>query len=94
MSTGFPLPLNTLPSISSLTGVRKISPVNSHTVFLASIPDVPSNTWTIAFEPEISRIYPLRYVPSGKVKFTISANLGNFTLSKITNGPLTPVTVL
>lgn len=34
-----------LPSISSDTGVRRISPVNSQDVFLASIPDVPSNTY-------------------------------------------------
>ena len=34
-----------LPSMSSETGVRKMSPVNSQAVFLASIPDVPSNTW-------------------------------------------------
>lgn len=34
-----------LPSISSDTGVRRISPVNSQDVFLASIPEVPSNTY-------------------------------------------------
>ncbi len=34
-----------LPSMSSDTGVRMMSPVNSHAVFLASIPEVPSNTW-------------------------------------------------
>lgn len=33
------------PSISSDTGVRRISPVNSQDVFLASMPDVPSNTY-------------------------------------------------
>lgn len=33
-----------LPSMSSDTGVRRISPVNSQAVFLASMPDVPSNT--------------------------------------------------
>lgn len=32
------------PNISSDTGTRRISPVNSHVVCLASIPDVPSNT--------------------------------------------------
>lgn len=31
--------------MSSDTGVRMMSPVNSHAVFLASIPEVPSNTW-------------------------------------------------
>lgn len=41
-----------LPSISSDTGVRRISPVNSQDVFLASIPDVPSNTYE---EKESSR---------------------------------------
>lgn len=34
-----------VPSMSSDTGVRRISPVNSQAVFLASMPDVPSNTW-------------------------------------------------
>lgn len=34
-----------IPSMSSDTGVRRMSPVNSHAVFLASMPDVPSNTW-------------------------------------------------
>ena len=43
-SMGLPEPLKTRPSMSSETGVRRMSPVNSHTVFLASIPDVPSNT--------------------------------------------------
>lgn len=33
------------PSMSSDTGVRKMSPVNSQLVFLASMPEVPSNTW-------------------------------------------------
>jgi hypothetical protein len=35
----------TVPNMSSETGVLKISPVNSHVVCLASIPDVPSNTY-------------------------------------------------
>lgn len=34
-----------LPNISDDTGVLKISPVNSHVVCLASIPEVPSKTW-------------------------------------------------
>lgn len=33
-----------IPSMSSETGVRRMSPVNSQLVFLASIPEVPSNT--------------------------------------------------
>lgn len=33
-----------IPNMSSDTGVRKMSPVNSQLVFLASIPEVPSNT--------------------------------------------------
>lgn len=37
-----------LPSMSSDTGVRRMSPVNSQAVFLASMPDVPSNTCTQA----------------------------------------------
>lgn len=47
LSIGFPEPLNTLPNISSDTGVLKMSPVNSHNVFLASIPEVPSKTYKI-----------------------------------------------
>ena len=35
-----------LPSMSSETGVLRMSPVNSHVVRLASIPDVPSKTLT------------------------------------------------
>ena len=58
------------------------------------MPAVPSKTCTTAFEPDTSRICPLRTVPSGNVKLTISANFGNLTLSNITNGPLTPTTVL
>ena len=33
-----------LPNMSSETGMRRMSPVNSHVVCLASMPDVPSNT--------------------------------------------------
>ena len=44
LSMGFPDPLKIRPSMSSETGVRKMSPVNSQVVFLASIPDVPSKT--------------------------------------------------
>ena len=33
-----------LPSMSSDTGVLRMSPVNSQVVYFASIPDVPSNT--------------------------------------------------
>ena len=113
-----------VPSMSSETGVRKMSPVNSQLVFLASMPDVPSNTcrgqngagqyimistgpqlwsvsthlsisividrsvfppqgttedctWTTALEPVTSRTCPLLLVPSGSVRWTISAYLGN-----------------
>ena len=44
LSMGFPEPLKIRPNMSSETGVRKMSPVNSQVVFLASIPDVPSKT--------------------------------------------------
>ena len=47
LSMGFPDPLKIRPSMSSETGVRKMSPVNSQVVFLASIPDVPSKTWNV-----------------------------------------------
>ena len=45
LSIAFPDPLKTLPSMSSETAMRRMSPVNSHVVCLASIPDVPSNTY-------------------------------------------------
>lgn len=64
LSMGFPEPLKTRPNMSSDTGVLKISPVNSQTVFLASIPDVPSNTCTTALEPLTSSTWPDRMVPS------------------------------
>lgn len=101
------------PSMSSETGVRRMSPVNSQAVFLASIPDVPSKTYrikhhksspskptrvhsiswswarttlpkipltcTTALVPITSSTCPLLRVPSGKVRWTISAYLGNFT---------------
>jgi hypothetical protein len=91
---GFPEPLKILPNISSETGVRRISPVNSTVVYFASMPAVPSKTCTTAFDPDTSRTCPLRILPSGNVKLTISANFGNLTLSKMTSGPLTPTTVL
>lgn len=49
LSIGLPDPLNTRPSISSETAVRRISPVNSQRVCLASIPDVPSKTFNQQF---------------------------------------------
>lgn len=137
-----------IPNMSSDTGVRKMSPVNSQLVFLASIPEVPSNTCrgqsggqrderrdllmglkfqsvkkyikrqsasrcmipkptqilyhlrsfppvderdlenmkprlgaastcTTALEPFTSSTCPLLWVPSGSVRWTISAYLGN-----------------
>ena len=36
--------MDNLPNMSSETGILRISPVNSHVVCLASIPEVPSNT--------------------------------------------------
>ncbi len=50
LSIGLPEPLKTRPSISSETGVLKMSPVNSHTVFFASIPEVPSKTWNKIYQ--------------------------------------------
>lgn len=41
------LMVSVLPNMSSDTGVLRISPVNSHNVCLASIPEVPSNTYNI-----------------------------------------------
>ncbi len=36
------------------------------------------HAWTIAFDPLTSNTWPLLWLPSCKVKFTISANLGNW----------------
>ena len=44
-SIGAPEPLNTLPSISTLMGMRRTSPVNSQVVFRLSIPAAPSKIW-------------------------------------------------
>ena len=55
LSMGFPDPLKILPSMSSDTGVRRMSPVNSQVVFWASMPEVPSKTWTTALDPVTSR---------------------------------------
>lgn len=40
------------PSMSSDTGVRRMSPVNSHVVFWESIPEVPSNTCELGITAE------------------------------------------
>lgn len=58
------------------------------------MPEVPSKIYTTAFFPLISKTYPLRMLPSDKHTLTISAYFGNLTLSKITNGPSTLITVL
>ena len=47
--------------------------------FLTSIPDVPSKTCTTALLPLASNTCPLRSVPSGKVRETISLKRGNLT---------------
>ena len=44
LSMALPEPLKTRPSMSSETAIRRISPVNSQVVCLASMPEVPSNT--------------------------------------------------
>ena len=90
LSIGLPEPLKMRPSMSSETGVVRMFPENSTVVFWLSMPDVPSNTCTTAFEPCTSRIWPVRVVPLLSVRLTISANLGERTLSRITSGPFTP----
>jgi hypothetical protein len=45
LSMGYPEPLKTLPSISTLIGMRSTSPVNSHVVVRLSIPAVPSKIY-------------------------------------------------
>ena len=74
-----------IPSMSSDTGILRMSPVNSHVVCLASIPGVPSNTCTTAFDPLTSRTWPLRFEPSARVSVTISAYFGNYERKRIIN---------
>jgi len=93
LSIGLPEPLKVRPSISQEIGILSTSPVNSQNVSRLSMPLVPSNIWTIAFLPLISSTCPLRLVPSPSVTFTISAYLGNFTSSRMTKGPSTPINV-
>jgi hypothetical protein len=50
-------------------------------------------TWTTARLPEISSTCPFLTVPSLRHTLTISANLGNLTLSRMTRGPSTFTTV-
>jgi hypothetical protein len=49
------------------------SPVNSRVVFLLSIPEVPSKTWTTARDPSTSSTCPRLAVPSPSLMSTISA---------------------
>ena len=44
-SIGWPEPLKTLPSISTLMGILRTSPVNSHVVLWLSMPLVPSKIY-------------------------------------------------
>lgn len=44
-SIGLPDPLKTLPSISTLIGILRTSPVNSQVVVRLSMPDVPSKIY-------------------------------------------------
>ena len=44
-SIGWPEPLKTLPSISTLMGIRRTSPVNSQVVLWLSMPAVPSKIY-------------------------------------------------
>lgn len=57
LSMGTPDPLNARPSISSLIGMLRTSPVNSQWVYRLSIPLVPSKICTTAFFPAISSTY-------------------------------------
>lgn len=94
LSIGTPDPLKARPSISSDIGIVITSPVNSQCVYRLSIPLVPSKICTTAFLPQISKTYPFRTEPSPRHTLTISAYLGNLTLSRITRGPSTLTTVL
>jgi hypothetical protein len=55
LSIGTPEPLNDLPNISSDIGIFNTDPVNSQWVYKLSIPEVPSNIYTTAFLPHISK---------------------------------------
>ena len=54
----------------------RTSPVNSSDVFLLSIPEVPSKTWTTARVPSTSSTWPRLNVPSPSLISTISAYIG------------------
>jgi hypothetical protein len=47
--------------MSSLTGTLIMSPVNSHVVFLASMPDVPSNTYIIKISADLNQSISFDY---------------------------------
>lgn len=49
---GFPDPLKTLPSISTLIGILRTSPVNSQVVLKLSISEVPSKIYGTNLERE------------------------------------------
>jgi hypothetical protein len=51
LSMALPEPSKMRPSMSSATGERRMSPENSQTVCFASMPEVPSKTWTTARLP-------------------------------------------
>ena len=72
--------------MSSDTGSFIDDLVSSIWVSFTSIPDVPSNTCTIALLPDTSSTWPPRRVPSGSVKDTISLYDGNLTFSSTTSG--------
>lgn len=57
-----------LPNMSSDTGILRMSPVNSHSVCLASIPDVPSNT----YKASQSYVYHFEY---WNMYFCVTLNL-------------------
>lgn len=94
LSMGVPEPSRVLPSMSVVTGILSVSPVNRAVVFLVSSPDVPSKTWTMAFPPPTSRTVPFLFSPSGVVMLTSSLNPTFSTFCIMMSGPVTSMTVL
>ena len=94
LSIGWPIPSNTLPSISSDTPNWSGFPKNLALVPFKLIPEEPSNNWTIALDPLTSRTLPLLNSPVCISTSTSSSYLTPLTPSTTIKGPTTSVTVL
>ena len=81
---GFPDPLKTLPSISTLIGIFKTSPVNSQVVLRLSMPEVPSKIYkTNELEEEGRRNSLNTYLDDGLLSLDLKdLSLTNCTISE------------